>query len=202
MGEFRQLDEQLIYQGHVMAVVKGTFETPDGGRFTRDIIRHPGAVGVVPVLRAGPAPGAAAGGSAALTVLMVRQYRPVFDAPLLEIPAGTRDVAGESPEATARRELAEEIGATAEHLHHLATYAVAPGVSDEQMHLYLATGLTLGDSQADGPEEQHMTTEQIRLADTPELIASGRISDAKSIIGLLLAQAQLADVGDLGDVGS
>jgi 8-oxo-dGTP pyrophosphatase MutT (NUDIX family) len=179
---FRQTSEQLIHEGWIMRLVRGQFEGPDGKRFERDIIRHPGAVGVVAV--DGP------------EVVLVRQYRPVMDAELLEIPAGTMDHAGEVPEATARRELQEEIGATATSLEHLSSYWVAPGVSDERMHLYLATGLSFGARQLDGIEEQHMTIERIGLAEAPALIAQGQIVDAKSIVGLLLAASRLTGSGE------
>jgi len=167
-----------------MRVVRAHFEDPDGTPFDRDIVRHPGAVAVVPL-----------DGD---EVVLVRQYRPVKDGDLLELPAGTRDKDGEAPEATARRELQEEIGATAASLEHLTTYWVAPGVSDEQMHLYLGTGLTFGERALDGIEEQHMTIERIKLADAPSLIASGHIIDAKSIIGLLLVGQRLSSGGDRG----
>ncbi len=169
---FHQAGERVLHEGHIIRLVRGSFVAPDGSSFERDILRHPGAVGVVPV-----------DGD---EVVMVRQYRPVMDGDLLEIPAGTMDRPGEAPRATAVRELAEEIGATADHLEHLASYWVAPGVSDEQMHLYLATGLTFGDRDADGPEERHMTIERLRLSDAAGFIAAGHIVDAKSIVGLLL----------------
>jgi 8-oxo-dGTP pyrophosphatase MutT (NUDIX family) len=178
-GGFRQLDERLIHDGHIMRLVEGTFEAPDGRQFTREIIRHPGAVGVVPLVGEEQIETA--------SVLMVRQYRPVLDTELLEIPAGTRDATDRDPAATASRELAEEVGAVAEHLEHLTTYAVAPGVSDERIDLFVATGLTLGATWADGPEEAHMTIERVRLVDAPTLIAGEVIVDAKSIVGLLLA---------------
>jgi 8-oxo-dGTP pyrophosphatase MutT (NUDIX family) len=170
---FRYVDERVIHRGYIARLVEATFEAPDGQRFTREILRHPGAVGVVPI-----------DGD---EVLMVRQYRPAFDDWLLEIPAGTRDKPGEEPMATAVRELAEEVGATAASMVALASYYVAPGVSDERMHLFLATGLTLGPTAAEGPEEEHMTIERIPLSDAPALIASGTIQDAKSVVGLLLA---------------
>jgi 8-oxo-dGTP pyrophosphatase MutT (NUDIX family) len=179
-GRFRQVDERLLYQGWVMQVVVGSFEAPDGARFQRDVIRHRGAVGIVAV--DGP------------DVVMVRQYRPALDAELLEIPAGTRDQEGEDPKATAIRELAEEIGATAEELTHLLTYWVAPGLSDEQMHLYVARGLRFGARHSDGPEESAMTVERVPLGEAGRLIAQGRIVDAKSIIGLMLVSADAARV--------
>jgi ADP-ribose pyrophosphatase len=175
---FRQVGEEVIHQSWIMRLVRGEFEGPDGSRFTREFIRHPGAVGIVAV-----------DGD---EVILVRQYRPVFDSELLEIPAGTMDKPGEAPEATARRELAEEAGATAATLQPLASYWVAPGVSDERMHLFLATGLTFGAPAHDGIEEQHMTIERLRLDDAPALIATGKIADAKTIVGLLLAQRALA----------
>jgi 8-oxo-dGTP pyrophosphatase MutT (NUDIX family) len=185
---FRQTGEEVIHQGWIMRLVRGHFEGPDGTPFQRDIVRHPGAVAVVAV--DGP------------EVVLVRQYRPVMDDELLEIPAGTRDRAGEAPEATARRELQEEIGATAASLEHLATYWVAPGVSDEKMDLFLATGLTFGARRLDGIEEQHMTVERINLADAPDFISSGRIVDAKSIVGLLLAATRLTSATAAGGAAS
>jgi 8-oxo-dGTP pyrophosphatase MutT (NUDIX family) len=179
VGGFRHVNERVIHQGHITQFVEATFEAPDGSRFTRDILRHPGAVGVVAVDQD--------------EVLMVRQYRPAIDEWLLEIPAGTRDQPGEEPRSTAVRELAEEVGATAASVVPLASYLVAPGVSDEVMHLFLATGLRLGRRSADGPEEEHMTVERIRLPDAPALIASGAIQDAKSIVGLLLAGSSARD---------
>jgi ADP-ribose pyrophosphatase len=174
---FRQVGEDLIHDGWIMRLVRGEFEGPDGSRFTREFVRHPGAVGVVPL--------------AGEEVVLVRQYRPVFDAELLEIPAGTMDKEGEAPEATARRELAEEVGATASTLQPLVSYWVAPGVSDERMHLFLGTGLTFGSTSHDGIEEQHMTVERLPLDAAPDLIASGEIADAKTIVGLLLARRAL-----------
>jgi 8-oxo-dGTP pyrophosphatase MutT (NUDIX family) len=181
---FRQVGETTLYEGYLLRLVKGTFEAPDGARFERDIVRHPGAVGVVPV-----------DGD---EVVLVRQYRPVMNTELLEIPAGTRDKEGEAPLETAVRELAEEIGATAASVEPLISYWVAPGVSDERMHLFLATGLTFGDTEADGPEEQHMTVERIRLGDVDAMVADGRIADAKSIVGLELAARRLGR-GDRGN---
>ncbi|GAC1315772.1 MAG: hypothetical protein NVSMB16_12790 [Acidimicrobiales bacterium] len=107
---------------------------------------------------------------------------------MLEIPAGTLDKRGEEPAACAVRELAEEIGATAASVEHLTTYGVAVGISDELMHLYLATGLSFGERTADGIEEQTMTVERLALDEVPAAIADGRLTDAKTILGLLLAR--------------
>jgi ADP-ribose pyrophosphatase len=125
--------------------------------------------------------------------ILVRQFRAALGGDLLEIPAGTLDKGGgETPLGCAIRELAEETGATAASMTHLTTYAVAPGVSDEMLHLYLATGLHFGPAAADGIEEQSMTIERMALADVPAAIEHGRLVDAKTILGLLLARAHLA----------
>ncbi|MFI5042239.1 MAG: NUDIX domain-containing protein [Acidimicrobiales bacterium] len=161
----------------MFALVEAEFEAPSGERFTRVFLRHPGAVGIVAVDGA--------------DAVLVRQYRPALGRRLLEIPAGTLDKDGEEPLACAVRELAEEIGASAESFEHLTTYAVAPGVSAEKLHLYLASGLTFGDPEADGIEEQSMTIERLPLADVDAAIADGRLKDAKTVIGLLMARDRL-----------
>lgn len=176
-GGFRALGEREIHAWRVFRLVEGEFEAPDGERFRRTFLRHPGAVGIVPV-----------DGDEAI---LVRQYRPVLDRQVLEIPAGTLDQEGEAPMACGVRELAEEAGATARHWEHLSTYGVAVGISSEELHLYLATDLSWGDRAADGIEEQTMTVERLALSEVPTAIADGRLADAKTIIGLLLARERL-----------
>ena len=177
-GDFRLLDEQIIYDGAVITVGVARFATPDGVEIDRDIVHHPGAVVVVPVDDDGH-------------VTLVRQFRAAIAGPLLEIPAGKRDVADEPTEITAARELAEEVGLIAERLTLVGTFLNSPGFSDEFSYCYLATGLSSTDREAHGEEEHHMTIEQVHLTDVPALIASGELCDAKSIIGLLLAREHL-----------
>lgn len=176
MGSFRLRDEEAVYDGHVMRVVVGTFEGPDGDTFTRDIIRHPGAVAVLPLHEDG-------------TVTLVRQYRAPLDQLVLEIPAGIRDVEGEPTEETAARELAEEVGLQAGQLRHLVAFHNAPGMSDEVVHVYLATELQVVDADAQGPEEEAMTIERHHLDDLVEMVADGRLTDAKTVIAVALTRA-------------
>lgn len=147
---------------------------PDGQRFERDVVHHPGAVSVV-----------------ALTdtdeVVMVRQYRAAVDRELLEIPAGKRDVDGEPVELTARRELVEEVGYEAGSLEILGQFFNSPGFCDEHSYVFIARDLRGTQSDVDGIEEHHMTVEHIPLERCRGLIASGEIVDAKTIIGVLLA---------------
>lgn len=176
--DFRKIDETLIHQGFVIGVYNVRFEGPGGVRMDRDVVRHPGAVSVVPVLDDG-------------TVVMVRQFRSALECMLLEVVAGKRDVHGEPPELTARRELAEEVGYEAAALEPLAVIAHSPGFCDELNHIFLATGLTPCERSLDGPEEEHMTIVHVPLADVYDRIADGTIIDAKSIAGLTLAHRRL-----------
>jgi ADP-ribose pyrophosphatase len=175
---FRKLGERSIYEGHVISLAVGEFQAPDGHRFERDLVHHPGAVSVVPLLDNGDA-------------VLVRQYRAPLDAELLEIPAGKRDVHGEEPIVTAQRELGEEVGLRAEHLDLLCEFFNSPGFSDEHSYTYLATGLAPCASSPDGAEERAMQIEHVPLAGVPDLITAGEIVDAKSIIALLLARERL-----------
>ena len=171
---FAPVDERAIWAGSVITVAEGTFVDPDGDTFTRDIVRHPGAVSVVPLLDDG-------------RVVLVRQYRAACDRQLLEIPAGKRDVAGEPPQQAARRELAEEVGYRAAELDELACFYNSAGFSDEYSHVYLARGLQAVDRDVQGVEERFMAVETVDLSAVPDMIADHELVDAKTIIGLTLA---------------
>jgi ADP-ribose pyrophosphatase len=179
LSRFRKTGEELAYRGSLISVAKGRFVDPSGTEFTRDVVHHPGAVSVVPVVDEGDA------------VLLVRQYRAAVDRDLLEIPAGKRDVDGEPIEVTARRELEEEIGMRAGRLEKLAEFYNSPGFCDEHSFVFMALDLEPCASSAQGLEEQHMTIERISFEEVPGLIANGALIDAKSIIGLSLARAAL-----------
>jgi ADP-ribose pyrophosphatase len=172
-------EERTIHRGHILHLVEADFEAPDGSRFTREVVHHPGAVSVVPLLDDGE------------TVVCVRQYRAALDELLLEIPAGKLDVAGEDLEACAARELEEEVGLRATTLERLASFRNSAGFCDETSHVYLATGLVETATDLQGVEEAHMTVEHVSLADVPAMIADGRLTDAKTIIGLTLTRARL-----------
>jgi ADP-ribose pyrophosphatase len=177
VSPFTKRGEREIWSGAVISVAEGTFVSPSGTEFRRDLVHHPGAVSVVPV-----------DGD---EVVLVRQYRAAVDLEVLEIPAGKRDVAGEPPEVTAHRELAEEVGLAARHLVKLAEFYNSIGFSDELSHVFLGTDLTPVADDRQGEEEQHMAIERIRLDDVPALIAARVLVDAKTVIGLLLAREHL-----------
>lgn len=173
MAPFAKVGEQEIAEGFRFTVVRGRFRGPDGAEFERDVVRHPGAVAVVPLHDDG-------------TVTLVRQYRASLDRDLLEVPAGLRDVAGEPDEVTAARELKEEAGLEARHLEQLVGFHNSPGFCDEQVAIFLASGLTDVPDDRQGTEEELMTVERLPLAEGLAMVHDGRITDAKTIIGLLL----------------
>lgn len=177
---FEKLAERLVFEGAVVSFFRSTFRGPGGVEFERDVIKHPGAVSVVAV--------------DGTDVLLVRQYRVAMEGELLEIVAGKRDVPGEDPQVTAERELAEELGFTAERYEPLIAIAQSPGFCDEINHIFLATGLSRTERDLQGIEEQHMTVERVPLDEVRPRIAEGRITDAKSVVGLLLALDRLGDL--------
>ena len=176
---FRKVGEAARFEGSLFRVASVEFEGPDGDRFERDVVHHPGAVVVVPLTDDGK-------------VIMVRQFRAAIDSDLLEIPAGKRDVAGEATEVTAARELAEEVGRRAGRLDLLARFYNSPGFTDELTYLYLARRLEEVPLDRQGHEEQQMSVEEIPLADVPRLISAGEIVDAKTIIGTALAREYIS----------
>jgi len=175
---FHITDRSRVLTGPVVTVDDVVMVAPDGSRHDRQVVGHPGAVSVVAV-------------TADHTVIMIRQFRAALDAELLEIPAGKRDLAGEDPAQTARRELLEEVGKHAGSLHKLAEFHNSPGFSNEHSIVYLAGDLTDGPTERQGVEELHIQVVEVPLTDVPSMIADGSIRDAKSIIGLLLARAHL-----------
>ncbi|HZU74687.1 MAG TPA: NUDIX hydrolase [Acidimicrobiales bacterium] len=181
---FRSLGETCLHQGHVISLYRGRFVAPDGSPFEREIVRHPGAVVVVPLVDDS-------------TALLVRQYRAAIDSELLELPAGKRDVPDEDPADTAARELAEEVGKRPGRLVKLAEFLNSPGFSDELSHCYLATELEDCDTDAQGVEEGHMVTVTVDLAEVPGMIERFELRDAKTIIGLCMARAYLGEGGRL-----
>jgi len=178
---FRHLGDRLVHEGYIWNVAVATFEAPDGSRFERDVIRSPGAVGVVPLLFDDGVP----------TVVFVRQYRGPLDRYVLEVPAGMRDVADEPPELTARRELIEEAGLDAARFEFLTQYFTSAGMTDSVLHLYLATELTTVERDLHGPEEAHMDVVRLPLKQAVDMVVRGEINDAKTVIGLLLVDRRL-----------
>lgn len=150
---------------------------PDGQLADREVCEHMDAVAMVPVTDDGD-------------VLLVRQYRHPHGRQLLEIPAGLLDVPGEEPAEAARRELAEEVHHEAGTLEHLVTFENSAGWTTERTHVYLATELQRTDPPADFEAEGEEATMEVERLAVPDAVAAaraGRLTDAKTVIGLLLA---------------
>jgi 8-oxo-dGTP pyrophosphatase MutT (NUDIX family) len=166
--DFEQIGGETAYEGHIVSVEHNRYRYADGEEVERDVVRHPGAVGVVCVDDD--------------DIWLVRQPRQAVDDPdVLEIPAGKLDEEGESPLDTGRRELAEEIGKGAEHWESLGSFWTSVGVLDEEVHLYLATGLY--DERAEAGENERIEVVRWPLDRLDELL--GTVKDSKTRIGLL-----------------
>ncbi len=174
MSGFERLEVVERLHGKMGSWRTARFRDPQGGEHEREVVHHVGAVAVVPLHDDG-------------TVTLVRQYRVALDALMLEIPAGLRDIEGEPDEVNARRELVEEAGLDAERLELLVRFCNSPGFSDEEVTVFLAQGLREVPHDRQGVEEQAMTLERIDLNAALAMIDDGRITDAKTIIGLLFA---------------
>lgn len=168
----QQLDSREVYAGHFLRVQKDRVALPDGTTASREFIRHPGAVMVVPLLDDG-------------RLLMERQYRYPMGRVMLEFPAGKLD-AGEDPLACGQRELTEETGYTAAEWAYAGVLHNAIAYSDEGIHIFFARGLTQGAQQLDAGEFLELVTHT--PAELDQLAARGELTDAKSLIGLLWLQ--------------
>ena len=169
-GRVRRFDGALIDVEHWQV------RLPNGQPALREVVLHRGAAAVVPVDDRG-------------WVALVRQHRVAVDELTLEIPAGKLDEAGEDPLACARRELREETGLCAAHWQHLTTLQTTPGFCTERIAVYLATGLTQGESQPD--EDEFVRVERMPLAEAVARVMRGELADAKTVAGLLMAERLL-----------
>jgi 8-oxo-dGDP phosphatase len=177
---FETLASREVYSGFSTIRID-TVRTPDGAEMDREIVERVDAVAVVAVDDRG-------------RILLLKQYRQPVGAYLLEIPAGLLDVDGEEPEAAARRELAEEIQHEAQVFRHLITFVNSAGWATERTHVYLAEGARptpMPEGFVPKAEEADMEVVPMAAADVFEAVREGSIVDAKTVIGLLLAEAHL-----------
>ena len=166
----RTISSQKIFAGRVFSV---TVDTVREGELTyqREVVHHGGSAVIVPVFDDSP-------------VALVRQYRHPAVRYLLEVPAGTL-ADGERPEHGAERELQEELGIVAGRLEKLTEFFVSPGFCEEKMWIYLATELVQGKQRLE--EDEILDVVRLPISEALEMITSGEIQDAKTIIGLMLA---------------
>jgi ADP-ribose pyrophosphatase len=175
-SRFAQIAAETLYEGRFIALERRTYRHEDGEEVEREIVTHPGAVGVVVL-----------DGEA---LWLVRQPREAVGSPdLLELPAGKLDAEGETPLDTAKRELAEEIGKRAEHWEDLGSFYTSPGFTSEEVFLYLATGISDADETPEVEEDERIDVEVRPLSDLDAILAETK--DAKTLIGLLKLRARL-----------
>ena len=172
--KFRVEAEREIFQGRIIRLVSQDLVLPNGRRTTFHIVKHPGAVSIVPVHENGD-------------VVLLKQFRPSIGEEIYEIPAGTIEK-GEAPLATARREIVEETGFKAARWSKVAEFYTAPGFCNELMHVYVARGLT--PATAEGDADEIIRTERMSLSKALALVRNRRVRDAKSIAGLLIYHGQ------------
>ena len=161
-----------IFDGVILHVQRDTVRLPNGNETIREVIRHIGAVCVIPVLENGD-------------VIMERQYRYPLDRVILEIPAGKLDSAGENRLSAIQRELSEETGYTADEWTEIGDFHPAPAYSDEYISMYMARGLHPGQRHLD--EDEFLDVMTVPLAELVEDVMAGRISDAKTQTAVLKA---------------
>ena len=179
-SDFERVGAETVYDGSFFSVEKAKFRHEDGEEVEREVVAHTGAVGIV-VLDGEQ-------------LWFVRQPREAVGVPdLLEIPAGKLDEGGEDPLATARRELAEEIGKQASGWEPLGRFYTSPGFTDEEVHLYLATGISDVEDEPEVHENERIDVDVRPLSELDALIAGSR--DSKTIIGLAHLRTKLATRG-------
>jgi ADP-ribose pyrophosphatase len=169
-----RLRTRRVYAGRLLNVDADTVRTPNGTELELEMVRHPGAAAVVPLLSDPRSPDP--------VILLLRQYRYAARGMIWEIPAGVLET-GEAPLACARRELLEEAGAEAERIDHLTTVYTTPGFTDERIHLFMATGVRAG-TASPRPDEL-IEVHPHPMSRVLEMIRDGQIVDAKSIVALL-----------------
>ena len=172
----------VVHSWAMFRLLRRTIRGPRGDVFERTYVSTPGAVGVVAI-------------TSDNHIVLVSQYRSSFDDYVLEIPAGMRDVVGEDPARTAWRELVEETGYIPGTVEHLGSCLSSPGVTDSVVELFIARDVVEGDSAPEGPEELDMTVLLVPFAEALAMVEQGEITDAKSVVGILLTTRRFHDLG-------
>ncbi len=169
MKDFTVKNVEPVFSGRVVNVSVETFAFPDGKEARRELVRHPGAVAIVPLL-------------SAEEIVLIKQFRYSARTVLWEIPAGTLE-AGETPLACAHRELIEEVRYRASGMEAIGGFYTSPGFCNEFIHLYAASGLEPAEGSLD--EDELIEAHVVSRDEAMRMIRSGEIIDAKTIIGLL-----------------
>ncbi len=173
--EYEVKASELIYDGAIITVRRDQVSMPGGRSASRDVVIHPGAVGVVAYDDDG-------------RILLLHQYRHPVRQRLWELPAGLLDVAGEPASTAARRELAEEAGVQAVRWDTLVDTFTSPGMTDEAIRVYLARGISdIAEHHERVDEEAEIEVHWVALDDAKARVMSGAITNAMAVVGILAA---------------
>lgn len=164
----RVITQHYGYRGRLLKLRVATVRLPDGFKTTREVVEHPGAVAIIPLLDS-------------KRILVTKQYRIAAKKHMIEIPAGTLE-RGENPLSCAKRELVEETGYSARRIRKLFSCYLAPGYSTERIHFFLATRLV--PKKTKKPEDERISVRAISLTEGVRAVERGRIQDAKTICAL------------------
>ncbi len=166
----KTLESKTLYKGRIINLRLDSVVLENGNTALREVVEHPGAVGVIALKDNGD-------------IVMVKQERKAAEQVLVELPAGKLEQ-GEDPAECAARELTEETGYTAGDLRYLVSFYTSPGFSNEVMYMFLATGLREGENDPD--DDEMVETVEISRDRAMEMILKGEIKDGKTIAGILL----------------
>lgn len=169
--EEKTISTEQIFKGKVISLQVDDVILPNGNQSKREIVKHPGAVAIIPITEHG-------------TMIMVEQYRKALERSIIEIPAGKLEH-GEKPEKTALRELEEETGLGCKELKHITTFSTSPGFADEIIHIYSATGLYKIEESAAVDDDEFVEMLDVSVEEAEEMMADGRIYDAKTAFAVL-----------------
>ena len=173
----KKINSKQIFDGVIVKLFVDDVELPDGKKTIREVVRHPGAVCVIPI-------------DEDENVIMIKQFRYPFSEVLYEIPAGKLEV-GEDPYEAAIRELEEESGVNASNVEYIGTMYTTVAILDEKIYMYLATGLTYKNAHPDDGE--FLEVEKIPLKTLVDMVMEGKIPDSKTQIAILKAEKILAN---------
>lgn len=174
--EEKTVHTESIYKGKVISLQVDDVSLPDGNTSKRELIKHPGAVAIIPITPEGK-------------MVFVEQYRKALERSVVEIPAGKLEP-GEKPDETAKRELEEETGYTTESLEFVTSFSTSPGFADEIVHLYLAKDLKKAENRLDGDDDEFVELIEASLQEAEEMEKEQRIWDAKTAYALLYVKLE------------
>ena len=173
--EEKTMKSERVYEGKIVNLRVDTVELPGKKYSKREIVEHPGAVGIIPIKEDG-------------SLILVKQYRKPVEKMLLEIPAGKIEI-NEEPKETAIRELIEETGLKANKMEYILEFYTSPGFTNEKVYLFLATDLEF--VKQDPDENEYIQVKEIPIHKLIDMVNKGEITDSKTIISIFFAKKYL-----------